>query len=1211
MNFQSNSSWGNYTINWGDATTNTVGTSYTANSILTHSYASTTNSYNLVLTIPSLNCTLTSLVVNERPVNASIQIPSLGITQACAPKTLTFTNASTDVSSTTTFTWDFGDNTPQVIFTNTNVTQNVLHNYTVGTNCQSQITLRALNYCSYGNPTIANFGPIQIYDKDIAAITIDKSLRCFPDNVFTFNNTTTRNCLAQGNTFQRRERWNFGNYWGLGHDSLYPWAPWPPTFPKVLSFPATAGIVNTYTAQLVDSNLCGQHANVITFFIVPSPTAGIITPTGFLCQNVPLTFTNNSSSGFSYLIKYGDGGGFTAFTGSTVSKTYTAPGTYSVQLVAQIPGYVGGCSDTVKTTVQILASPVAGFSVSPNIGCNSVNNATFTNLSSSATSYTWTFANGFSSTLQIPPTQNYTLAGTFAASLAVTASTGCKNQQTQTITVRPLPIPSFPQFTSCVSIATSFTNNSSISGSNPIVSYTWNFGNGAALSNSVNPIVTYTAPGTYTVKLKAASIFCIDSISKSILINVKPTANFVITPTLGCPPFPVNFTNTSINANNYLWRFGTNPASSSTVTNPNVTYTNNTQSFSNFTITLIASTGAGCADSIKKNISVRPRPIANFTSNTITGCSPLITTFSNTSIGGTSFQYNFGNNIFSTNANPVYTYSNSTLFTQTLSAQLVVTNSVGCSDTTRKIITIYPSALIGFSMQPPSGCTPLNVTFPSIPGVATYSWTHGDGSPTFTTLSSHSWSYTNSGNTVLTLTVSLTALTSNGCLGSDSKTIAIFPSPVANFTTNVSAGCAPLNITFSNTSVQNFTNTWQLGNGANSNLINPSTTYTNGNGSAALTYSVKLNIRSANNCRDSISKTISVYSQPLAKFIGDTSGCTPKVVTFTNSSIGANTYVWNFGTGLISNLTSPVNQFTTQSPFTKTYNIKLTSISSNNCKDSTFGSLVVHPKPDFNIMAAPDSGCSPLRVFFPKIVGVKTYQWFYNNINFGSTGDFFNSFENNGGNAKSFFVELIGKDNYGCIDTASKNIKVFPQPTAKFEANPLTVFLPNQATQFTNLSSSAASYSWNFGDNNSSTLFSPSHTYSLAGSYAISLIVTSNRGCRDTFELPQKVMAVDESTITMPNAFTPNLNGSPGNTYDPKDKSNDIFYPNIKGAEKYSFSVYSRWGELLFDTKNPDEGWDGYYKGKLCTQDVYIWKLNVTFIDGKTYNKTGDLMLLR
>jgi gliding motility-associated-like protein len=206
---------------------------------------------------------------------------------------------------------------------------------------------------------------------------------------------------------------------------------------------------------------------------------------------------------------------------------------------------------------------------------------------------------------------------------------------------------------------------------------------------------------------------------------------------------------------------------------------------------------------------------------------------------------------------------------------------------------------------------------------------------------------------------------------------------------------------------------------------------------------------------------------------------------------------------------------------------------------------------------------------------------------------------------------MVAEDIFGCKDTAEKTVRVFPNPIAKFTASPLSVFIPNQTTNFTNISVSGNAFSWDFGDGNKSVEKNPSHTYTKAGEYEITLKVTTNRGCIDLFTLPEKVKASDETDIQVPNAFTPNSAGSPGNQYDPNASNNDIFHPLLRGAEKYNFSIYSRWGELIFDTRDSNEGWDGYYKGKLCTQDIYIWKISATFIDGKTYNKTGDVLLLR
>ena len=106
-------------------------------------------------------------------------------------------------------------------------------------------------------------------------------------------------------------------------------------------------------------------------------------------------------------------------------------------------------------------------------------------------------------------------------------------------------------------------------------------------------------------------------------------------------------------------------------------------------------------------------------------------------------------------------------------------------------------------------------------------------------------------------------------------------------------------------------------------------------------------------------------------------------------------------------------------------------------------------------------------------------------------------------------------------------------------------------------------------------------------------------------------MVKEDAGIVVPNAFSPNISGSPGIVFNPSDLSNDIFHAVSKGVNKFEMSIFTRWGELLFKAENINEGWDGYFKGKLCSKDIYVWKISATFIDGKTFNKVGDLLLLR
>ncbi|MCE3258576.1 MAG: Microbial collagenase precursor [Bacteroidetes bacterium] len=1207
LNFQSNASWGTYTLNWGDGSPVQTGASYTGGTILTHNYSATVDTFVVTLIIPALNCTLTGVVVMEKPVNASIQIPIGGVTQACAPATLAFINSSTDVSQTTHFQWNFGDGSPLSNHTYTNAGTTISHTYNKGTvNCQTQVTLLAWNYCSQGNTTIATYNPIQIYDIDNAAITPNAFIKCWPDNVFTFTNTTQRNCLAQGNTFQRQEWWNFGNYWGLNHDSIINWKPWPPTSPLTIAYPA----VGTYSVMLRDSNLCGIDTAIIFVSIVNPPTAALVAPAGPNCVNAPITFSNTSPAGYSYLWNFGTGGGFVNLGTGPKTFTYTAPGVYTVQLAAFIPGAGAACTNTAAVTVTILPSPVANFVHSPTVGCVTLNNVNFNESSIDAVSWNWNFGNGNTSTLQSPPAQNYTNTGSFVISLSVTGSNTCVHTKTANVIVHPDPVANFSPTVACVGSVTNFTNLSTVTGTTSINSYTWDFGDGSANSFLQNPSHSYTAAALYTVQLTVSTAFCTNTVVKNFLANVKPTANFAFTPTVSCPPFPVTFSNTTLNGITYLWNFGTTPTATSSAANPTFTFNNTTQANQNFTVTLTALTPAGCVDSIKQSLMVYPKPVSSFTGNLNPGCSPLPVTFSNTTVGATTYSWSFGDGNSSTVMNPSHTFTNNSLLLQTSTVQLVSTNSVGCTDTTSNIVTIFPEPFFTFTMIPASGCTPLSVNFPPVLGAVSYTWNFGDGTPNSSS-SNPTHVFTNTTTSNQSYTVTLMASNAFGCLDTTYGNPMVFPAPVANFSATPNTGCPPLVVSFTNTSIGNNSVAWDFNNGQASILINPTITFTAPSGASAGTYSVKLLVGTANNCYDSIVKTVSLFARPKAEFALDTPACSPKVMTFTNTSVGSTTYSWNLGDGGTSTATNPVHTYNNTTPFNQTLTVTLIATNSNNCRDTIRKPMAVHPKPQFFISALPDSGCTPLKVFFPPIVGVQQYQWNYNDGNTANTGSVSNTFVNVGSATKLFTVTLIARDIHTCADTTTRIIKVFPKPVAFFKADPTTVFVPNQATEFSNLSSGAVNYQWTFGDGGTSSEFSPSHTYVTPGEYDVMLVSTSIKGCRDTFHLPEKIVAMEESALEIPNAFSPNPAGSPGTVFDPKDKSNDIWHPNIRGASRYTLSIYSRWGELLFETKNPEEGWDGYYKGKLCTQDVYVWKIVATFIDGKNFTKTGDLLLMR
>lgn len=1208
MNFASNIGWDGYTINWGDGTTVTTGGSYTANSLINHVYTSASpDTFVITLNIPSLGCTLNGLTVIEKPVSASIQIPFGGVTTTCASKALQFINSSTDVSKTTLFTWNFGDGTPLQTFNYTDSGKTISHTYNPGTvNCQTAVTLTAKNYCT-SVPTIANVNPIQIYEKDDANITPSAFIKCWPDNVFTFTNTTNRNCVSMGNTFQRQEQWTLGNYWGLSRDSIISWRPWPPTSPLTIAFPS----VGTYTVQLQDSNLCGVDIHIQYISVLNPPIAGVVAPSVPLCQDAAVTFTNSSANGYFYKWNFGTGGGYVSKPFGTQTFTYNASGTYTVSVLAYISGAGSACTDTAKVVVTILPRPIANFSVSPNQGCNAITGVTFTDLSTSAASWNWDFGNTNTFNGQTPPLQNYTSVGNYLATLSVTASNSCIHTFTVPIRVYQTPVAAFTVSNTCVGSTASFIDNSTFATGDPITSWSWNFGDASptATASIQNPAHTYTSQNTYTVQLIANTANCSDTLLQNITINIKPTANFTLTPLNGCPTLTVDFSNSSSNAVSYSWNFGN--GNTSLATNPLSTFTNTTTVNKTYTVTLTASTTAGCIDTYTANVTVFPKPVSSFTVNAATGCSPVAATFTNTSTGASAYRWTFGDASSSTATTSIisHTYVNSTLLIQTFTTQLVSISINGCKDSSYITVTTYPIPIFNFTMVPNYGCSPLNINFEPVPGAVAYEWNFGDNSPTdFSPTPIHV--FTNTTTINKTYTVQLIASNAFSCSDTAYGYPLVFAQPFANFVVTPTVGCSPLITTFTNTSMAASTYLWKFGDGNSDVTFNTNHTYTNSSNTINQSYNCTLIALNSNGCIDSITKQVTVLNKPKANFTLDTPACSPKLLTFTNTSQGAVSYNWNFGTNTSINTNASI-AFTNTTTTNITQTVQLIATSTNNCKDTIIVPVIVHPKPDFTIVAVPDSGCSPLIINLSAVFNVVNYQWSFGDGNISTATNPTNRYYNNSQATKTFSVQLIGSDGYGCLDTSLKIIKVFASPIALFQANPTLVYVPTAAVQLTNLSSGAVSYYWNFGDGNNSTQTNPSYTYLNVGEYQIFLVATNSNGCSDTFNLPTKIIAEIESTVEIPNAFSPNPNASNGGLFNATDINNDVFHPVLKGIDKYELNIFSRWGELLFVSKDITIGWDGYYKGTLCTQDIYVWKIIATTLDGKKINKTGDLLLLR
>jgi gliding motility-associated-like protein len=194
------------------------------------------------------------------------------------------------------------------------------------------------------------------------------------------------------------------------------------------------------------------------------------------------------------------------------------------------------------------------------------------------------------------------------------------------------------------------------------------------------------------------------------------------------------------------------------------------------------------------------------------------------------------------------------------------------------------------------------------------------------------------------------------------------------------------------------------------------------------------------------------------------------------------------------------------------------------------------------------------------------------------------------------------------VITKSQIIEVFPSPIAQFTANPDTVYVPGGKVFLNNQSIGGTDYDWDFGNGEGSSLFEPSAVEYLIEEddqqiYTITLVVTNSFGCVDTTRVD--VTAIKGQQILMPNAFTPSKNG-PGST-----SSNDTFLPMVQGVKEFHMMIFNRWGQLMFESKNETRGWDGYFNGKLCQQDVYVFKIIAKYDNNIEVTRVGDIHLIQ
>ena len=427
--------------------------------------------------------------------------------------------------------------------------------------------------------------------------------------------------------------------------------------------------------------------------------------------------------------------------------------------------------------------------------------------------------------------------------------------------------------------------------------------------------------------------------------------------------------------------------------------------------------------------------------------------------------------------------------------------------------------------------------------------------------------------------------------------------PSINTVRNDTAGCIPFRVDFSDTLLKGKKIYWDFGNGLKDTTTAPNfSTFTNY--TAVGNYIVTIIAEDSTTCniRDTIRLKIKAGDNKAVLQFNSIKDlpCTSLSYTFNNLSTStsgnflSNSFIWDFGDGSPPQIAFNGNH---TFPSIGTYTVTLTLTDENFCNAPEKTTMIINVNPLVDAkLFTPPVGCAPYEAQFINQSGTTDVTWEFSDGTSTNTENPIKTFSTPG----QYQVRIIARDPNTCnkIDTSDYfTFTVSEKPTANFSWQPNPPER-NTPTRFTNLSTGAVRYLWNFGDGASSQQPNPTHQYTSTGTFTASLIAYNAFNCTDTFSLP--VSTLIDALLDVPNAFTPGKNGE-----------NAVIKVKGFGIAKLDWKIYNRWGQLIFQSNDIDKGWDGTYKGKLQSLDVFVYTLDAVLTDGSKVKKTGDITLIR
>jgi PKD repeat protein len=794
--------------------------------------------------------------------------PYIPLKKHCAPFSVDFSNPHSDA---TAILWVFGDGDSSTVL-------NPEHTY----NSAGYFNPVAYVTLPDGSVDTLVFSDTIWVVKPITDFTVQSISLCRTIEVNTWVNTPVNSAF-----------WDFGNMTATGSYASH-------VYPN-----ATA----TYliSLQVVDTNNCVSY--VAKSFTV-NASGDLTSSVRRGCAGDTIRFDPGNVNFQTYLWDFGDG---TKSTDRSPYHIYNQKGIYPVSLTVTD---ITGCSRRFLLSSSVyIFKPEANFIISGVwSNCSSIYHDIF-NTSINSSSYFWEYGDGFTTTSFNPPIHWYSNPGYYSVTLTAFDNICSSTFSRPNAVYVSRLVPDFNVSYSglCEPVLAEFTDLTS-----DAVSWLWNFGDGDT-STARHPVHIYTRQPSDSITLTVKDINgCIKSLRKPAPQVTR--ADFSVSSTGGCAPFTAQFDDSSSNAINLFWEFSN--GSSSSALNPTLVLNND----GFYDVSLIVTAPSGCTDTLKIDSLIEVNtPVASYSTSATDGCAPLAVTFTDNSVNAVVWSWEFGNGTPSNQPIGQALFENGVYW-----PQLIITNKFNCQDTIALDSIVVRGPLPSFTIDNPSGCTPVEVNFINTSiGAVSYEWIYGDSYWDSVPAPGHSSHiYTVSGP----YSVILTAFDSTGCSRDYvyPDTIQIYDNPRPGFALDTKSGCAPLTIQLTDTSLYSDNLEWDMGDGTT--IVGPLTQYTYAQPGI---YRIRLIASNLNGCVDTLemADSILVVARPQVDLTADVrAGCPPLSVQFNSLStqLDQPRFLWDLGNGTSSSSQNPTLVYNSPG----TYTVTLTVINQETCSDS-------------------------------------------------------------------------------------------------------------------------------------------------------------------------------------------------------------------------------------------------------------------------------------